>query len=189
MRVAARPHLLGIDDGPFEKFVDETVPLVAVMMEGPDRIEAVATTSFPIDGANVSDFLAEWVASLHCRDSLHGVVLGGITIAGLAVVDLEALAERLALPVLVVNRRDPSRTRLREALLAAGLPERCSLVDHTPDAMRMRDGLYVAVAGSDPRTAMALVRASLAKSEMPEPLRVAHLIGRAIVSGESRGRV
>jgi endonuclease V-like protein UPF0215 family len=36
---------------------------------------------------------------------------------------------------------------------------------------------------------MALVRAALAKSGVPEPLRVAHLIARALVRGESRGRV
>lgn len=189
MRSVSRPHLLGIDDGPFEKFADETVPIVGVMMEGPDRIEAVATSSFPVDGDRVSDFLVEWVSSLRCRDSLHGVVLGGITIAGLAVVDVDALAGRLTLPVLIVNRRDPSRTRLRDALRAAGFPDRCALVDRAPDAVRVREGLYVAAAGTDASTATALVRATQAKSEMPEPLRIAHLIGRALVYGESRGRV
>jgi len=27
------------------------------------------------------------------------------------------------------------------------------------------------------------------KAQLPEPLRIAHLVGRAIVFGESRGRV
>ena len=169
MQIPLHPHLLGIDDGPFEKFVDERVPLVGVMMEGADLIEGVATTSFPVDGAGVAEFLAEWVGALRCRAALHGVVLGGITIAGLAVVDVALLSNRLGLPVLVVNRRDPEKTRLREALEAAGLPERWALVE--------RDA------------AMALVRAALAKSGVPEPLRVAHLIARALVRGESRGRV
>jgi endonuclease V-like protein UPF0215 family len=34
-----------------------------------------------------------------------------------------------------------------------------------------------------------LVKATLAKSRLPEPLRLAHLIGQAIVLRESRGRV
>ena len=34
-----------------------------------------------------------------------------------------------------------------------------------------------------------LVGATLAKSRLPEPLRLAHLIGQAIVLRESRGRV
>jgi len=189
VRIPPRPHLLGIDDGPFEKFVDERVPLVGVMMEGADRIEGVATTSFPVDGTGVAEFLAEWVGALRCRAALHGVVLGGITIAGLAVVDVALLSDRLGLPVLVVNRRDPEKTRLREALEAAGVPERWALVERAPAAVRVGDGLYLAAAGVERDAAMALVRAALAKSRVPEPLRVAHLIAHALVRGESRGRV
>ena len=36
---------------------------------------------------------------------------------------------------------------------------------------------------------MALARATLGKAQLPEPLRIAHLIAAALVSGESRGRV
>ncbi len=35
-----RPHVLGVDDGPFDKGVSRTVPLVGVTMEGPDLVEA-----------------------------------------------------------------------------------------------------------------------------------------------------
>ena len=34
-----RPHLLGIDDAPFEKGQHQSVPIVAVMMEGSDLVE------------------------------------------------------------------------------------------------------------------------------------------------------
>ena len=38
-----RPHVLGVDDGPFEKFSPGAeAPLVGVMMEGADLVEAVA---------------------------------------------------------------------------------------------------------------------------------------------------
>ena len=105
----ARPHVLGIDDGPFEKFASRPVPVVGVMMEGPDLVEAVVRTEFPVDGDGATRFLADWVSSLRCRPALQGIFLGGITIAGLGLVDVVELSERLALPVLVVNRRDPPR--------------------------------------------------------------------------------
>jgi endonuclease V-like protein UPF0215 family len=183
-----RPHLLGIDDGPFEKHVSRSVPIVGVMLEGVELVEFVAVTAFPVDGEGVTDFLAGWVAGMRCRPALHGVLLGGITIAGLAVVDVPRLADALALPVLVVNRREPSDDRLGAALDAAGLSARRAIVARTPPARPVGDRLFVAAAGVAPDDAVALVRASRGKSELPEPLRVAHLIAQALARGESRGR-
>ena len=67
MPLPPRPHLLGIDDGPFEKRVSSHTPLVGVPMEGPDLVEAVATTTFPVDGDDVTGFLADWVEGLRFR--------------------------------------------------------------------------------------------------------------------------
>ena len=187
--MVGRPHTLGIDDGPFEKFVSEKVSVVGVMMEGADLVESVARTEFPVDGDAATDFLALWVESLRCRPALQGIFLGGITIAGLGVVDLCALSARLALPVLAVNRRDPADHRLDEALGAAGLSERSALVERTPKAFAVDERLWVAAAGIEREEAAALVRGTRLKSEVPEPLRLAHLIARAIARGESRGRV
>lgn len=184
----SRPHVLGIDDGPVDKRGPGPVPIVAVMMEGHDLVEAVATTRFPVDGEGATRFLAEWVAGLRCRPALQGIVLGGITIAGLGVVDVEALWRQLGVPVFVVNRRDPSDHRLHEALRAAGLEARMETVDRTPAAFAVGEGLYVSAVGIDRPTATGIVRATLGKSQLPEPLRIAHLIGRAIADGQSRGR-
>ncbi len=192
MSTPRRPHLLGIDDGPFDKWRDRAagrpVPLVAVMMEGSDRVEAVATAEFPVDGEGVTAFLAGWVAGLRCRPLLHGVVLGGVTLAGLAVVDPEALAARLGLPVLVVNRREPRDDALRGALEAAGLGARARLLARLPPPHPTPSGLFVAAAGIDVGRAARLVEAARGKSALPEPLRLAHLVAAAIATGESRGR-
>jgi endonuclease V-like protein UPF0215 family len=159
------------------------------MMECPDVVESVSIGSFPVDGAEATAFLADWIAGRRCYPSLQAVMLGGITLAGLGIVDAEALAERLSLPVLIAGRRDPERSRLVEALASAGLAERAPLVDRAPDAVRVDDGLYLAFAGIGEADAVALLRASLGKARLPEPLRLAHLIGRALVTGESIGRV
>ena len=185
----ARPHVLGIDDGPFEKGQSQQVVIVGVVMEGRDLVEGVAVTRFPVDGAEVTSFLAHWVGGLRVRPALQGIVLGGITTAGLAVVDVEQLSAQLGIPVLVVNRRDPSNHRLQEALEAAGLEDRIAIVERTPAAAMLEDGLFLSHAGIDAAGAAGLVRATLRKSGVPEPLRVAHLTARAIVTGESRGRV
>ena len=184
-----RPHLLGIDDGPFDKRRDAEVCVVGVVMEGSDLVEGVAVTRFPVDGDGVSDVLAEWIAGLRFRPSLQGILLDGITIAGLAVVDVERLSQALELPVLVLNRKDPRNHRLATALQSAGLADRLDVVDRIPSSVSVSNGLYLACAGVSPEEAARLIEATRRKGEMPEPLRLAHLIASAVVRGESRGRV
>jgi endonuclease V-like protein UPF0215 family len=150
-------------------------------------VEAVAVTRFPVDGDGVTEFLASWIASLRVRPALQALVFGGITLAGLAVLDAEELARRLGLPVLVVNRKAPRDGELRDALCAAGLAERVALVERLPRAFSVGE-LYVSVAGSSQELAVQLLERLRGKSALPEPLRVAHLIARALVTGESRGR-
>jgi endonuclease V-like protein UPF0215 family len=185
----SRPHILGVDDAPFDKRQPGPVPIVAVAMEGPDVIESVALGEFPVDGEGATEYLAAWIGSLRARPMLQAVILGGITIAGLGIVDVTALAERLGLVVLVVTRHNPARSELAEALRAAGLPDRLVLLEQIPRAYRVSEGFYLAHAGASRVEAERLVTATLAKSRLPEPLRVAHLIAQALVLRESRGRV
>jgi hypothetical protein len=183
-----RPHLVGIDDGPFEKAQAGPVPIVAVMMECPDLIEGVAQDVLPVDAGGATEHIARWVGGMRCMPGVDAIVLGGITIAGLAVLDVERLARLLERPVIVVNRRDPADHRLDAALAAAGRLDRLELVRRTPPARRVDAHLFVACAGATWEQARNLVLAARHKSALPEPLRVAHLIAAAIARGESRGR-
>lgn len=183
-----RPHVLGIDDGPVEKHAPgATTPVVGVMMEGADVFEAVAVTRFAVDGEDATGFLADWIGSLRFRPSLQGVVLGGITIAGLAVVDVRGLSERVGLPVITVNRRSPVDPPLVAALRSAGFAHRVAVVEAAPGA-RPVAGLFASAAGAPDERIDALLAAVSGKSGLPEPLRVAHLVARALVTGESRGK-
>src|SRR5262249_48235476 len=134
MALRSRPHLLGVDDAPFDKHQSAPVPVIGVVMEGPDRIESIALGRFPVDGEDATDYLAGWIAGLRARPTLQGVILGGITIAGLALVDVTALAERLGLPVLVVTRRNPVGSDVADALRAASLGHRLALLERIPRA-------------------------------------------------------
>jgi endonuclease V-like protein UPF0215 family len=182
------PHVLGVDDGPFRKGVSDSTPIVGVMMEGARLVEAVAMTEFPIDGDDATGFLSEWIRGLRFHQALQAVVFGGVTIAGLGVIDIVDLALRVQRPVLAVNRRDPTYHRLQAAFDAAGLSQRLETVKRTPAAFRMSGGLFVAAAGVGADEAGRLLQATMDKSELPQPLRVAHLVARAMVRGESRGR-
>jgi endonuclease V-like protein UPF0215 family len=184
-----RPHVLGVDDGPFEKGQASPVPVVAALCEGASLLEAVARSEFAVDGADATGFLVGWISGLRALPSLQAVALGGITLAGLGLVDVRALAAALGVPVLVVTRRPPDNARLRAALEAAGLLERFAIAQRSPLAVRTDDGIHLAHAGCYADTALALLDASRGKAKLPEALRVAHLIATAVVRGESQGRV
>lgn len=184
-----RPHTLGVDDAPFDKRQTGPVPIVGVTMECNDLIESVALGEFPVDGDGATEYLATWIGRLRSRPMLQAVILGGITIAGLGIVDVITLAERLGLAVLVVTRHNPARSELADALEAAGLHDRIHVLERIPRAYGAGEGLYLAHAGASRVEAERLLSATLGKSRLPEPLRVAHLIGQAMVLRESRGRV
>ncbi len=183
-----RPHFLGIDDAPFDKAQTDLVPLVAVMTEGPDQVEAIMVGSFPVDGADVTEYLQEWLGRSPALPGVQAVLLGGITIAGLALVDVDALARGLDRPVLIATRRDPARSEVAAALKAAGLEDRRGILERAPPARMAAPGLHIACAGIDWHRGAELARQSLRKGRFPEPLRLAHMIGQAIVLGHSKGR-
>ena len=184
-----RPHVLGIDDGPFEKHRHGArAPIVGVMMEGRDLVEAVAITEFPVDGDGVTGFLADWIRARRFAPALHGLIFGGITLAGLAVLDAVALARELGTPVVVVNRKGRSDAPLRGALGKAGFADRAALLERAPPSVELPGGIHASVAGGDAALAAQLIARTRAKSDLPEPLRLAHLFAHALVRGESRGR-
>jgi hypothetical protein len=183
-----RPHVLGIDDAPFHKDQSQDVPIVGVMMEGATLVEGIAIGSFPVDGEGATEYLAQWITGLRWHLTLQAVVLGGITLAGLGIIDLENLAQHLALPVIAVTRHNPAQSRLSHAIAAAGFYERLPLLERIPPAHQLEPGLYMAIAGAELTDAAQIIRATLNKARFPEPLRLAHLIGTALVSGQSKGR-
>jgi len=182
------PRVLGIDDAPFEKGQREEVPIVGVITEGSILVEGVAVGSFPVDGDGATSWIEGWIREMKWYDALQGIVFGGVTIAGLGLIHIGALAARLERPVLSVTRRDPAPSELARALGKAGFPERIPVLATLPPARRLRGGLWLAHAGTDEADADALVHATMNRSNFPEPLRIAHLIGAALVRGESRGR-
>lgn len=183
------PRVIGIDDAPFRRGQPEPVPIVAVVMEGALLVEGIAIGSFPVDGEGATDYLAEWIESMRWRAALQAVLLGGATIAGLGIVDIVGLSARLSLPVLSTTRQGTAGSDVAGALRAAGLAHRIPILEALPASRALRSGIHVAAAGASAEEAEAIVRSTLHVSNVPQPIRLAHLIGAALVAGESRGRV
>jgi endonuclease V-like protein UPF0215 family len=184
---ARKEHVLSIDDAPFDKFRDQDALLVGVVTAGPSLVEGVITTRVPIDGEDVTVRLAAWAAGSRFFPSLRAILIEGITVAGLSVVDLPLLRRETGLPVISVDRKPPPAGRLEATLARLGYAGRIASVA-AAGSLHAAGGIHFACAGIAPERAREIIERERGRSRLPEGIRIAHLIGQAIVLGESKGR-
>jgi endonuclease V-like protein UPF0215 family len=181
-------HTVGFDDAPFDRGERGRILVVGAAFAGL-RLEGVLALRVLRDGSDATTGLAATVARSKFGGSVKVVLLQGIAVGGFNVVDIHALAEVLATPVLVVMRRPPRYEKVRRALLerTPGGAEKWRLIERA-GAPEPVAGVYVQRAGLDLLPAGQLVAALAVNGRIPEPLRVAHLIAGGVTTGESRGR-
>jgi hypothetical protein len=182
--------VLGIDDSPFS-FSNSKVAVIGVVMRLPNYVEGIMHSRVTTDGDDGNRVLAKMINSSRYREQLRLVMLDGVAMGGFNVIDIEALSEETGLPITSVTR-DPPDFKMMEEALRGHFPDwerrlriitRAQLfevgTDHKP--------LHVAVAGIDEDEAADLIRSSIVRGALPEPIRIAHLIARAVEKGESKG--
>ena len=192
-------RVLGVDDGPFS-FSDATVPVVGVVVRK-GYVDAVLKTQVDIDGDNATAAIAALVGGSGYTGKLEAVMLDGAAVGGFNVVDIEELNRLTGVPVITVTRDRPDMAAIRKALEMLGqtpkygrkpIPdwkERLARLERTR-LVEVRTGtkpIYTGFAGLDEPDAKGIVTASTVRGSIPEPVRLAHLIARALVTGKSRG--
>ncbi|MDQ1592722.1 MAG: uncharacterized protein QOG71_3349 [Pyrinomonadaceae bacterium] len=181
-------NVIGFDDFPFPRTHRGDVRVVGVVYSGA-RLNGVLSGRVRRDGANAAQKLAELVAGSKFAPQLQLVMLQGIALGGFNVVDIHGLHAELGIPVLVVARRAPRMGLIRDALLGRvpGGRRKWALVERA-GAMESAGGVFVQRAGLSFDTAGDIIRRFSVYGNLPEPLRVAHLIAGGVGAGESRGR-
>jgi len=182
-------HVIGFDDAPFERSHRGDVPVVGAVYAG-RKLEGVLSGKVRRDGVNATRVLARLVQGSRFRPHLQLVLLQGIALAGFNVVDLDALCHATGIPVLVVVRKSPDLARIRRALLhhVPGGARKWRLIERAGPVERC-GRVYVQRAGLSLADAARALAEHSASSNVPEPLRTAHLIAGGITRGESRHRV
>lgn len=182
-----RPYrnFMGFDDGPFARDWRGDVALVAITCVG-QRLDGIATSTVRRDGRNSTERIADLCERAGTNPRV--LLLQGIAVGGFNVVDIRALHERVQRPVLVVSRKEPNLRRIKRALLHSvpGGRRKWSLIE-AAGPMEPLGGVFVQRAGLSLREARQILSASTFHGSLPEPLRLAHLIAGAYVTGRSRG--
>jgi endonuclease V-like protein UPF0215 family len=181
-------HVVGFDDAPFERSHRGDVLVVGAVFAG-NRLDGVISTKVRRDGANAAQRLIDCLTGSKYFDQLQAILLQGIAFAGFNVVDLQRLHQATGLPVLVVARYRPDLQAIRKALLeqVPGGTRKWRLIE-AAGPMETMAALYVQRCGITPENAARLLASLQQNSQLPEPLRVAHMIAGGVTTGESRHR-
>ncbi|MEZ4401218.1 MAG: DUF99 family protein [Kofleriaceae bacterium] len=181
-------NVVGFDDAPFALDHRGDVRVVGAVCAR-TRLDGVLAGKVRRDGANATDELIRLVRGGKFRGHVRAVLLQGIALAGFNVVDIHRLHRALDVPVVVAVRRAPRLAMVRAALLerVPGGARKWRLVEAAGPSTPIGP-LWVQHVGLDRADAVALLRATTLHGNLPEPLRLAHLIAGGVTTGQSCGR-
>ena len=181
-------RVLGIDDAHYADKTAGTPVQMAGVICGATRFEGMLWGELTKDGMDSTDRIFDLVSASKFAAQLHLVLLDGITFGGCNVVDLPDLSDRLNLPIAAVMRRRPNLEQFRHVTtLLPESEERWRRTEAAGTIHEIGDWTFQCV-GEEPHTmAKALTRLTDV-GKVPEALRLAHLIGSAVMLGESTNR-
>jgi len=178
---------MGFDDAPFARHSSAPVPVAGVACAG-TRLEGMVWGHVARDGWDATPTLAQLLLESKFLPQLHVVLLDGICLGGLNAVDLPALAGQLERPCIAVMRRPPDAAAMERAMQRLPHPRARWAIVQRAGPVRAHPPFYFQACGTAPATATRVLERLTDCGRVPEPLRLAHAIGSAVVLGESRGR-
>lgn len=179
-------RVLGIDDGVFVPQKKGKALIVGVVYRGGLWLDGVMHTKIEVDGLDATEKIASMITSSPHYAQLRVIMLNGLTFAGFNVVDIKRLYTITKLPVIVVSREKPNLDEIKKAL--ENLPrkeQRWKMIENAGKLIEVNvkntgSTLYVQLAGLNEKDARKIVRITSTRSNIPEPLRVAHIIASGI---------
>ncbi len=178
---------IGFDDAPFTRRRRGDVGVAGVVCAG-TRFEGLVWGRLRQDGWNATDALARLLVGGKFLAQLHLVLLDGLTFGGLNVVDLPALAARLGRPCVAVMRHPPDLAAMERAVRTLPRPARRLAVLRAAGTIHRSGPFTFQVAGAAPDDVGRALARLTDRGAVPEPLRLAHLVGAAVRRGESGRR-
>jgi len=179
-------RVLGVDDGAFTPHAKGQVPVIGVVFRGGYWLDGVIHTKIEIDGFDATDRIISMITGSSHYKQLRVIMLNGITFAGFNIVDVKTLNAATKLPVITVTREKPDLADIHkalqnlpkseerwEAILSAGEPIEVS-------TRNAKAKVYMQTAGVSKEDAQKILRLTSTRSNIPEALRVAHLVASGI---------
>lgn len=178
-------RVIGFDDGFFiPKKKGQTV-LVGVVYNFSGRVEGILSTKIKVDSLDSTRKIVYLLKNSKFLPQISVIFLSGINFAGFNLVDIEKLSEKLSLPIVIVFRKFPNLKKIKKALERfKDSKKRLSLLEKAGHIHEL-NSIHFQCISCSVEEAKALIRKTLLYSNIPEPLRLAHLMASGISIGES----
>lgn len=180
-------RVVGFDDAPFRKGIDHETLVVGTIYRGGQFMDGVISTRVKVDGHDATRKIADLAVKTKFYPQLQAILLDGIAVGGFNVIDIQQLNEKTNLPVVVVIRDYPDYEKIESALVKIGMRAKIKLLRKAGEPEPVGE-IFIQCAGCSHSEAEKIVRLTSAHSQIPEPLRAAHLIAGGVTRGESKGR-
>ncbi|MDH5447464.1 MAG: DUF99 family protein [Candidatus Bathyarchaeota archaeon] len=179
-------RVVGVDDGFFVPHTWGKCDVVGIVFRGGYWLDGVMRTQVEVDGMDATEKIASMIMSSPHYGQLRVIMLDGVTFAGFNVVDTLRLFEKTGLPVIAVTREKPDLDDIRRAL--GNLPfaeERWKAIKNADRIIRVstrkkEEAVFMQVTGFGADVAKRIVKSTATRSNIPEALRVAHLIASGL---------
>lgn len=172
-------RILGVDDCSFNRFEDKHARIIGVFFRGGNYLDGVISSFVEVDGDDATDKIHNMIFNSRFLTSTKAIMLDGIAVAGFNVIDIQRLNRSTGIPIIVVIRKYPDIDKMFNAMKKAGKDEFIDIVKKAGKIKRFRN-IYFQNFGITETEAAELIRITSTRSSIPEPIRVAHLIGRGL---------
>lgn len=176
-----------------ESFSSRSTSLLAgVVMRKDLRIDGVAITGVTVGGMDATEGVLTLVRDLDRKD-INCIFLGGCIIAWYNIIDPEEVLHRTGLPVVVITYRKSEGIRDKIEAIFPGDSRRLSCYDslEKPVPVTLPSGhlVHLRAVGLGFPDATRLCRDFILDGRLPEPVRVARLVARAVMRHGFGGQV
>jgi len=186
-KIKKEVRILGIDDAPFDKYKDKSTLVVMTMFRGGLYLDGVLSSKVRVDGNNSTKKIIETINKCKFKPQLQAILLDGIALGGFNIIDVQKVNKKTGLPVIVVMREYPNIQDIKDALKKIKKERKIKLLEKAGQIHKVGK-IFIQIVGIDLEHARQIIKVTCTRSYIPEPIRVAHLIGGGIKSGESKGR-
>lgn len=184
MRVKDEIRIIAWDDCGFTS-TTKHVRVIGLITRGAKQIDGMLSIIIKKDGNDATKKMADAILSSRHYNQLSVIMLDGISFAGFNIVDIDLLHKLTRIPVIAVQRKKPDVSLFLQTLKKL-FPNRVEIAKKA-GIVKTYKNLCYQCKGIDIKICEKIFDLTCIHSNLPEPLRIAHIIATGL-SGESKGR-